>query len=313
VVSLINSNVLVTGATGFIGRHLVERLLQEKANVWTLSRKRSKSFPEPIHQLQSNLESLTQSFWRDLRLPKFDIVYHLGGFTPKTSSSANDLDRCFADNIVGTRQLLDSIYPLPSRFIFASTLDVYAKPISGGIHEGSPIGPSTLYGSSKLFAETHIAHWADQQDVAAIILRYGHIFGPGEGAYEKFIPRAIRCFLSGNSPIVHGDGSIVRDFLYVDDAVEATVRASTATSVEGRTINIVRGEKVSIRQTVELLAELTNFTGEITYRRDLPCGRDISFDNSYMRKLLGRWQFIPIEVGLEREIAATLEPRLGVN
>jgi UDP-glucose 4-epimerase len=298
-----NKNVLVTGATGFIGRHLVNRLLHERANVWALLRQPVNSLPAEVHQVIGVLEHLDASVWHSNGVPAFDTIYHLGAYTPKANSAANDLQRNYSANIVGTRQLLHTLNALPACIVLASTLDVYA-PVEDGtkLSELSPVDPASLYGSSKLFTEAYIAHWANQMGVSAVILRYGHIFGPGEEAYKKLIPETIRRLLNGVSPVVYGDGSATRDLLYVDDAIEATIRAACLPVTDVGPVNIVRGESVSIRKVVEVLARFVGFHGEITYRTELPAGRHLYFDNSRMTSLLGQWSFVPLEIGLQQEV-----------
>lgn len=305
MVGLDGRAVLVTGASGFIGQHLLHRLLQEAAHVWILTRSHSSDIPDSVNQVVAALQDLNPLTWRELELPKFDIVYHLGAYTPKDSSSANNLDRCFVDNVLGTRQLLDSISPLPSKVVLASTLDVYAPTLSDEvIDESSRLGPSTFYGSSKLFAESYLHHWARGVNVPALSLRYGHIYGPGEGAYRKLIPETIRRVLQGEPPAVEGDGTAMRDFLYIDDAVEATLRAGFTTDESHPFLNIVRGESVSVREIVGTLAELAGISTPIRYRSATVSGRNYFFDNSRMLGTLGSWPFVPLRTGLRNELDA---------
>ena len=104
------------------------------------------------------------------------------------------------------------------------------------------LAPQSLYAASKLFCE-HLAGIVTKTGgTSYAISRYGHIFGAGEAAYRKLIPEAIRRLLAGVSPLLYGDGSAERDFLYVDDVVEATLRAAVAPVSELGPVNFVRGE-----------------------------------------------------------------------
>ena len=171
----------------------------------------------------------------------------------------------------------------------------------GAIDEASPVGPASLYGASKLFCEEMVRAWANRVEAPFAILRYGHIFGPGEEAYAKLIPQVIRRLLRGEAPVVWGDGTTTRDFLYVHDAVEATLRAvDHPASLEP--INVVRGAAVSIGETVELLAQLTSFAGEVRYLLDKPSGISLRFDSTRMLSCLGTWPLVSLEEGLRREI-----------
>jgi UDP-glucose 4-epimerase len=111
-----------------------------------------------------------------------------------------------------------------------------------------------------MYAHNHGCHYA--------ILRYGHIFGPGEEAYEKLIPRTIRQLMQGEPPVLYGDGSAERDFLYMDDAVEATLQAAIFNVRELDPVNIVRGESSPVFKIVEMLTAITKFQGNIRYMTD---------------------------------------------
>jgi nucleoside-diphosphate-sugar epimerase len=193
---------------------------------------------------------------------------------------------------------------IPERILFASTLDVYAPPPDNDtLTEASPLHPASLYGASKMFCEHLVEAYARQYDCGYAILRYGHVYGPGEGAYAKIIPQVIRSLLRNQSPVVYGDGSVKRDFLFVGDAVEATIRAATKghkTIVEA--VNIVSGESKTIREYVDTLVKLVGYVGEIKYLLEKPAGRSLKFGNDRMFDILGRWDLFPLEEGLLQEI-----------
>jgi nucleoside-diphosphate-sugar epimerase len=134
------------------------------------------------------------------------------------------------------------------------------------------------------------------------ILRYGHIYGPGEEAYRKLIPEIIRGLLKGETPVLHGDGSAERDFLFVDDAIEATMRAAVSSQKEIGPLNVVRGSTVTVKAVVEMVSRITGYTGEISYRTDKPSGRSFRFDNKRLRETLGDWDVVALADGLAREI-----------
>src|SRR6202035_2606128 len=126
----------------------------------------------------------------------------------------------------------------------------------GAISEATALGPTTLYAASKLYCEQLVRSHAKANAYSCAVLRYGHIYGPGEAAYEKAIPAFIRGLLAGNTPSLLGDGSALRDFLYVGDAVEATLRAADCSDRIVGPINVVRGASVSILEIVRVLSEL---------------------------------------------------------
>ncbi len=298
-----NKTVLVTGATGFIGKHLVARLAGIPGiKLFLLSRQKQQEARRNVIVLNGALESLTPEYWRSHGIERLDYVFHLGGYIPKISADADHVDAVVDSNIMGTRRLLQSLPACPEKIIFSSTVDVYSLPAKGVLTESSRVSPRTLYGASKLFCESLISAWAKDRGCHCVILRYGHIYGPGEEAYGKLIPVVIRTLLEGRSPTLHGDGSALRDYLYVGDAVEATIRAAL---VEGSCgpINVVRGISVSMKDVVQLLLRLVESDKEIIFLPDRPNGDSLRFDNGLMAAALGNCAMTDLTDGLAAEIA----------
>ena len=300
---LAGKTVLVTGATGFIGAHLLSRLRTiPGARVFCLSRKppHERQFGEVW--IQGSLETLSPQTWESANIDRFDTVFHLGAFIPKSHATANRIDDVFRDNLCATRALLESFVTPPDKVVFASTMDIYALPAgTEKMTEASPIAPATLYGASKFFCEKLVTSWAGEHKSRAAILRYGHIFGPGEDAYQKLIPQTIRQLLRGESPVLYGDGSAARDFLYVADAVEATLRAAIA-ETDFPPVNVARGESEPIRATVERLMRITEFKGDIRFLADKPSGYSLQFDNTHLTGALGAWPLVSLNEGLAQEV-----------
>jgi len=302
--SLEGKTILVTGATGFIGTHLVRRLHENSGiHLVLLSRKRTGESLGGITWVTAALDELTPETWQAAKVEQIDVVFHLGAFIPKSSETSNCVEAVYKDNLLGTRGLLESLPSEPERIVFSSTIDVYAPLLEGAtLTESSPVGSASLYGASKLFCEQLIRTYARQHGCGYAILRYGHIFGPGEEAYKKLIPQTIRQLMRSEAPVLYGDGSAERDFLYVEDAVEATLRAATSDLQELGPVNIVRGESSPIRKIVETLIQLTEFTGGIQYLADKPVGYSLRFDNKKLGELLGKWNLVSLEDGLRQEV-----------
>ena len=297
--------ILVTGAGGFIGSHLVERLSKFAGVKLFLHERQARQSTHPdVVWLQGELGLLTPEYWRSQNISHLDYVFHLGAFTPKTPAEANRIDQVVDDNIMGTRALLRSLPSRLEKLVFSSTLDVYAQPENDEVlTESSLVAPSALYGASKLFCESLISAWAKESVCDYAILRYGHIYGPGEEQYGKLIPVVIRKLLVNQPPVIHGDGSALRDYIYVGDAVEATIRAAL---VEGNVgpLNIVCGKSLTLKEIVHLLIRLTGSDKEIELLLDKPNGISLRFDNGLMTKLLGNWSMTSLEEGLTAEVDA---------
>lgn len=307
VTGLAGKTVLVTGATGFIGRRLAARLAEDPAARTVLLSRRPPRAEEPggARWVEAGMDGLTRETWSAAGVERVDVVLHFGAFTPKSGDQADSIDGAVNDNLLGTRALLDSLPGAPERVVLASTLDVYAPPAPGEpLTEASPLGPSGLYGASKLFCEHLVRAWCAQRGCGCAILRVGHVFGPGEEAYRKLIPQTIRQLLAGERPTLWGDGSAERDFLYVDDAAEAALRAAASPLPALGPVNVVRGESVPVREIVAMLVEITGFAEGPRFLEDRPAGASLRFDAGRMRELLGEWPLVPLREGLAREVEA---------
>lgn len=301
---LAGKTILLTGGTGFIGRHLASRIEQiAGARLVLLSRHTESNTDQRVTRIARSLEQLERRTWLDHGINHVDIVFHLGAFAPKKAGEGDAMDAVFDANVAGTRALLDSLSNVPERIIFASTVDVYG-PLEDGdsLTESSPLAPSTLYGASKLFGEHMIRVFARQSGCGYAVLRYGHLYGPGEGAYAKFIPQVIKTMLGNQSPTLYGDGSARRDFMFVGDAVEATLRAANSPRREIDAVNVVSGQSRSIRELAGILSRLVGFPGDIKYLPERPGGASLDFENARMLDVLGQWEFCPLEEGLQQEI-----------
>lgn len=297
--------ILVTGAHGFIGAHLAA-ILSKIAGVklLLLSRQARQSSQKNVVWLRAELGQLTPEYWRSNDIRHIDYVFHLGAFIPKIAADANRINQAIDDNILGTRALLESLPEKIEKLIYSSTVDVYEQLENGNIlSESSNAVPSTLYGASKLFCESLISAWAKENGCKYAILRYGHIYGPGEEQYGKLIPIVIRNLIANQAPVIYGDGSALRDYLYVGDAVEATLRAALT---EGNVdpLNVVRGESVSLKEVVQLLVSLVGSNKEIEFLLNKPNGNSLRFDNRLMTKLLGNWSKTSLAEGLAAEVDA---------
>jgi nucleoside-diphosphate-sugar epimerase len=303
VKSLSGKSILLTGATGFIGAHLANRLRQLPDIHLVLLTRQPLSSVARETIVRSSLDQLTRSTWAEHRIDKIDVIFHLGAFTPKRGSEANAIEAIYRDNLIGTRTLLESLPNPPERIVFSSTLDVYAPPTKGQVlTEESRLEPVGLYGASKLFCEQLVKIHALQQGCGYAILRYGHIYGPGEAAYAKLIPQTIKTLLNHESPTLYGDGSALRDFMFVADAVEATIRAALSPHMHLEPINIVSGDSRPIRFYVELLAEILKTQKDIQYLREKPNGTSLRFSNLRLREMLGDWETVDMRDGLSQEI-----------
>jgi UDP-glucose 4-epimerase len=296
-------HVLVTGAGGFIGRALVDRLVAEGATVHVLTREHPIAASPAVRSIVAPLEQLTPAHWERSGVGAFDTVFHLGAFIPKTRHDADVIDANIVSNVVGTRCLLQSFATPPKRFVFASTIDVYAPMAPNTrLDEQSALAAAGLYACTKLCGERMIAAWGAQSSVQIAILRYGHVYGPGEGAYQKLIPQTIRTVLAGRNPVVYGDGSPERDCIYISDVVEATVRCAVRENVPADPVNIVSGVSHPIVDIVRHVIEAAGSAATIERVPAQGPDRSFRFDNTAMRTHLGTWPLTTLDEGLRAEV-----------
>ena len=296
--------ILVTGASGFIGTHLAARISSiPRVRLLLLSRQSTQPLGNAVW-LQGDLRKLTSAYWLTQGVDHIDYVFHLGGFIPKSSTESNQSDQAIENNILGTHAFLKSLPGTVRKIVFASTIDVYAQTMHEEVlTENSPVAPESLYGASKLFCESLIYAWAKERDCDFALLRYGHIYGPGEEKFGKLIPVIIRQLFAGQPPSLFGDGSALRDYLYVGDAVEATLRAACVEGSVGP-LNIVRGQSVTLKEIVQSLIRVTGSGKSIELMRDKPNGHSLQFNNGAMIRLLGEWRMTSLNEGLAAEVDA---------
>jgi len=296
--------VLLTGASGFIGSHLMRRILAEPVRELIAFGRSEPAASDPrVTFVRGELHAVDARDWKNSGVDRIDVVFHLGAFVPKTAAENREVDAITEGNVISTQRLLDSLPSTVGAVVFASTLDVYGRPDDGApLQETSAIAPISLYGAAKYYCEHLLKALAAARGFGLSILRYGHIYGPGEGAYSKFIPNAIRSMLAGQSPTITGDGSALRDYLYVTDAAEATVR-SVSYEPGVTTLNIVSGTSRSLAEVSAVLKEVIGFKKPIEFVPSVSPQHSLRFDDSQMRAALGAWQRVAFEKGLADEVA----------
>jgi UDP-glucose 4-epimerase len=247
--------VLVTGGAGFIGSHLVERLLQEGLQVVVLdnlSVGKRENVPEGAEFVLGDVRDPTVV---SAAIAGVDAVFHLAAKVSIRASVAGFYEDA-ETNLMGTLNVLRACASAGiKKFIYASSMAVYAdsaKPVP--LPETHPTVPISPYGVAKLASERYAMLVAAQSGFQAVALRYFNTYGPRQtftpyvGVITIFIQRLLR----GEPPLIFGDGEQCRDFVYVGDVVEATYRALVC-PVDGEVCNIGSGVGTSVNQIAALL------------------------------------------------------------
>jgi UDP-glucose 4-epimerase len=252
------SHVLVTGGAGFIGSHLAERLLGEGHAVTVLdnlSTGRRENVPSQAELVEADVgdrEAVDSTFAR----AQFDAVFHIAGQASIRRSFAEpEVD--LRTNVVGTvnvlRGCIESGVP---RLLNASSMTVYGEPEVVPTPEDVPCIPVSYYGVTKYAAERYAHVTAARADVelAVTSLRMFNVFGPRQSIANPY--QGVLAIFIGNvlrrEPItIHGDGEQTRDFVYVDDAVDAWLRVLDDSSTAGSVLNVGSGRETSVNQLAD--------------------------------------------------------------
>ncbi len=259
--------VLVTGGAGFIGSHLVERLLREGTDqvvvVDNLYRNRGR-----LENLQSFISHPRLEFHEaDIRDPDalghamqdVGVVYHLAAQS-NVMGSVSDVDYCFSTNVVGTYNVLRAASRHGvRRVIFSSSREVYGEPIGLPVDEGDPLLPVNSYGASKLAGEAYCRAFRHVFGLQTIVLRFANVYGPRDTG--RVIPLWIEQAAAGETLPVYGGKQLI-DFVWIDDSVEALIRAA---QIDGALppINIASGTGTKIVDLARRIARLTGGHGQL--------------------------------------------------
>jgi UDP-glucose 4-epimerase len=253
-------NFLVTGAAGFLGSALANRLAADGHTVRGLD---DLSAGDPARLSPRVL--FTRGDVNDrpklwTLLQDVECVYHLAArvSVPESVLYPREYN---AVNVGGTVSVMEAMRDAGvRRVVFTSSGAVYGDKGVQPLDESQRPAPTSPYAVSKLSAEFYVHTIGVLWGMETVALRVFNAYGPGQplpASHAPVIPRFLRQVLTGASLVIHGDGSHTRDFIYVDDVVDALVAAATARSVDRRVINVGSGQETSIRQLAYLVGEVT--------------------------------------------------------
>lgn len=305
---------LVTGGGGFIGSHLVKRLLREGNAVRVLDNFATgrRSNLEAVLDDVELIEGDLQSYERVHNAVRgCEVAFHVGAL-PSVPRSIQDPLTSNATNVVGTLNvLLAARDEGVRRVVYSSSSSIYGASAELPKREEMPPLPIAPYAVSKLAAEGYCRAFHHVYGLETVALRYFNVFGPGQdpqSQYAAVIPNFITAALEGRRPTVHGDGEQSRDFTYVDNAIDANLLAAGADGAAGEVFNIACGERTSLNEIVERLAALTGERIEPLYTDPRPGDvRHSLADISRAREVLGYDPAVDFEEGLRRTLVAYRE------
>lgn len=309
------SRILVTGGAGFIGSHLVDRLIDKKPEKLVVadnfylggdkirnlaSAKRRFASLKVYHQDASK----TRLMRKILKNESTEVVFNLAAIClpaslikPKWTYNTN------VEIVSNLCELLRKDYF--RTLIHFSSSEAYGDAKQVPMDESHPLEPTTPYGASKIASDHLIFSYYKTFGINVSIVRPFNTYGPrqNEGTYAGVIPLTIRRILKGESPVIYGDGLQTRDYTYVTDVADAAVKVYHTKSTRGKVFNIASAKETSIKDLVSEIAKLMNSKKPIVYDKPRPGDvRRFIGSNSLAKKLINYKPKVDFKKGLRRTI-----------
>jgi UDP-glucose 4-epimerase len=300
--------VLVTGGSGFIGSHFVDKLVSEGYTVRVLDNLSSGHLENLAGHLKSEKVDFVKGDIRDSALvykclDNVDAVVHFAAQISVTFSVAHP-DFTFDVNACGTKNLLNAcVKENVGKFVLASSCAVYGDPDpeSLPLEETCKTNPISPYAESKLLAENYCLQFDKQKLLQSVILRFFNVYGTRQGLndYSGVITRFIGRIKERKPLIIYGDGLQSRDFVNVKDIVGSVFAAMQSTDARGQVFNIGSGMPTSVNDLVKTLLELASINLEVRYEKPRVGDIKHSYGNiTKARKVLGYLPKVPLKDGL---------------
>ncbi|MCX9085011.1 MAG: GDP-mannose 4,6-dehydratase [Candidatus Methanoperedens sp.] len=290
-------NVLVTGGSGFIGRWVVKRLLDNDNHVWVLD-DLSNGCADNLDEFRDNPNlDVTIGDIKDTALlsilfrNNFDICIHLAA-SIVVQDSIDHPRRTFENDVVGTFNVLEEAKRTNTKFVFMSTCMVYDTASTGGaISETHPTKAASPYAGAKLAGENMVQSYYYAYGLPTVIVRPFNTYGPyqkstGEGGVVSIF---VQKDLKGEVMNIYGDGTQTRDLMYVEDCAEFVVQAAYSDAVNGKILNAGLGEDISINDLAALICKDANRIKHVEHihpQSEIP---KLVCDYSRAKQLLG-WE-----------------------
>jgi CDP-glucose 4,6-dehydratase len=303
----------VTGGTGFAGGWLVRRLLELRAQVVCVVR----DWVPESSLLGAGLPTDVTVVFGDIRDQalleralgdyEVEVVFHLAAQTIVPIANRNPVET-LDTNIRGTVSLLEACRRSPrvGAVVVASSDKAYGAQEELPYREAAPLSPVHPYDVSKACSDLIARSYAATYDLPVAITRAGNFFGGGDVNWSRLVPGTIRSVLRGRPPVIRSDGSPLRDYIYVEDAVEAYLLLAQAVAdgrVQGEAVNISYERPLSVRQVVDaILAETRVELEPVTEASATHEIHDQYLDASLARERLGWAPSYDFEEGLRRTV-----------
>ena len=297
----------MTGADGFIPSYVCDRLVELGAEITALVRRDSSNVIKSIPHLKKKVKIR----WGDimdlsllvLETKDIDIIYHLGAQSHVQYSLHNPVET-YQTNTIGTLNVLEAARINDvKRIVHAGSAEVYGKPETVPIKEDHPLAPRSPYAAGKVASDRLLFSYYCTYGLDTVTSRFFGIYGPRQ-SIEKAIPKFILKIHNNEPPIVYGDGSQSRDYMYATDAADAYARLGIVENVEGQVINIGTGIETTIVDLANMIIGIMGSNMKPIFTEKIhpgEAGRLVS-DPSKGMKILDWKPTITLEEGLKRTV-----------
>lgn len=293
---------LITGAAGFLGSALANRLVRENNAVRgldDLSTGDPSSLLPEVHLTRGDINDRPK-LWTLLQ--EVDCVYHLAArvSVPESVLYPREYNQV---NVGGTVTLMEAMRDVGvRRVVLISSGAVYGEQEMQPLKEGAMPNPRSPYAVSKLSAEFYVRTIGALWGIETVALRVFNAFGPGQHfppVHAPVIPYFLRQACHNGTLVLHGEGGQTRDYVYIDDVVNAMAAAASAPNVNQKVINIGSGKETSVRELANLAQEITGGKPEIVFNpRNEGGPRRMCADISLAKELLGYQPTVDLSTGL---------------
>ena len=302
---------LITGGTGFIGSHLVKRVLGAGGIVRVVDNLSTGS-AERLNQVGDSVQlvigDLAENSVAAEAVKDIDYVLHQAA-VPSVQRSVVDPAGTNRSNVTATLNLLENSRKADvRRFVYAASSSAYGDTEVLPKNEEMAANPLSPYALQKWVGERYCKLYHELYGLETVSLRYFNVFGPGQDPYSEYsavVPKFTTKLLAREPITVYGDGEQSRDFTYIDNVIEANLLALRAPNAPGEVCNIGCGQRVTLNQLIRILEELLGVRAQVTYAS--PKTGDVRHslaDISKATRVLGYVPKIDIEEGLRRTVEA---------
>ena len=306
----LTSKVLVTGGAGFIGSNLAEELIRQGARV-TILDDLSTGFRENLDEIQGDFDFIEGDINDDTKVSQaiegIEVVFHQAALpsVPRSVDNPAETHRVCVDGTFNL--LLKAKESGVKRFVYAASSSAYGdQPTLPKVESMRP-DPLSPYAAAKLAGELYCRSFNRVYGLETYALRYFNVFGPRqnpESMYSGVISRFIDSLMTGEQPVIFGDGEQSRDFTFVANVVDANIKAAQAATGMGETMNVANGERITLNALLDVLKSITGKV-EISPRYEEARRGDVKHsqaDNRRAVECLGYSELVGLKDGLAKTI-----------